>query len=127
MESEKSHFDYFIAWDDIKHVFGLEGQTLVPSPHLAKSSLELLKSEKICGGILEYLQAEVEQRLRVAIVPAFWEYFSQSNSHNLSDTEKADIFQKVCNFILKKQNPIDVSNLPQMQKYILSPLSGQSG
>jgi hypothetical protein len=27
---------------------------------------------------------------------------SSMNSHNLSETEKADIFQKVCNFKLKK-------------------------
>ena len=93
MDMENRNFDY--AWDDVKGVFGLEGRPLSPSPHLEKSNLDFLKSEQLCKGILDYLQAEVELRLRASVVPAFWEYFSQSNSN---DVEKAEIFQKVEKF-----------------------------
>jgi hypothetical protein len=93
MDLENKNFDY--AWEDIKDVFGLEGRSLSPSPHLQKSNLEFLKSEQLCQGILDYLQAEVELRLRASVVPAFWEYFSQSSLQNSNEVEKAQIFQKV--------------------------------
>ena len=83
------------VWDEIKGVFGLEGLPLDPSPHLSKSSLELLQAEQLCEGTLQYLLEEVEFRLRVSVVPAFWKYFSLTSSQTLSDVEKAEIFQKV--------------------------------
>jgi len=56
---------------------------------------QFLKNEGLTTGILEYLQAEIETRLRVEIVPDFWKYFLTSSQQVLNDTEKAEVFQKV--------------------------------
>ena len=91
MNPENENFDG--AWNDIKSVFGLESRPRSSSDHLSSSTIQFLKSEHLAQGILEYLQAEVELRLRRDVVPAFWNHFEKTE--NLSEVEKAAIFQKV--------------------------------
>ena len=42
----------------------------------------ITKDENLCEGVLEYLQAEVEQRLRINVAPMFWKHFQ-----NIKDSE----------------------------------------
>jgi hypothetical protein len=93
MNDDDQNFDN--AWEDIRDVFGLEGRPFSPVPHLKNSSINCLKSEQLCRKILEFLQAEVEFRLREFVVPPFWNYFSNPELQNATDNVKAKIFHEV--------------------------------
>ena len=70
------------AWVDIKASFGLqECQDNFLKP-LSPTTISYLKDENLCEGVLEYLQAEVEQRLRINVAPMFWKHFQ-----NIKDSE----------------------------------------
>ena len=64
-----------IVWNDIKASFGLDeckGQMLT---NFSETSTEFLVKQNLFVGVLEYLQSEMEKRLRDDISPVFWKHF----------------------------------------------------
>ena len=63
------------VWKDIKAAFGLEeckGQVL---SNLSQNSVQILLKENLQLGVLQFLQAEMEKRLRIDVAPVFWSHF----------------------------------------------------
>ena len=84
------------AWEDIKASFGLEDHQEIFLKPLSTATLSYLKDDKLYEGVLGYLQAEVEQRLRINVAPAFWRHFQNINDHE-EENESATIFQTAVN------------------------------
>ena len=87
-----------LAWEDIKVSFGLEDHrnknVLKP---LSPPTIEFLKNEGLIEGILDYLQAEVEQRLRVDVAPSFWRHFKHGIKETDDEDELSNKFQTAVN------------------------------
>ena len=89
------------CWNDLKQAFGLDefkGQTL---SNLSERSVHLLIKQNLYVGVLEYLQSEVEKRLRVDIAPVFWQYFK-----GLEDGNQTCEFQAAVNELYVASNAI---------------------
>ena len=85
-----------VAWEDIKSSFGLEDQQNSFLKPLSSTTISFLKEEDLLEGVLEYLHAEVEQRLRMSVAPSFWRHF-QNLQKNEDETEMAARFQTAVN------------------------------
>ena len=64
------------AWPELKKCFGLEGEaTSCKSP--SDDLIAVLEREGILKSTAEYLQSELNHRLRTEVVPAFWKPFRE--------------------------------------------------
>ena len=90
--------DIDTVWNDIKAHFGLqEYRDFIPKD-LPNSAVQFLIKENLHIGILEYLQAEVEKRLRIDVAPVFWNHFKdQKVSENSDENDLANKFQIAVN------------------------------
>ena len=66
-----------LAWEEIKAAFGLDEYKGSVMKQLSENTIEYLTSQNLYVGVLEYLQAEVEKRLRINVAPYFWKHFHQ--------------------------------------------------
>ena len=86
------------VWNDIKAHFCLDEFRDSISRDLQKTSVHFLISENLHVGVLEYLQAEVEKRLRVEVAPAFWNHFKRQRlSKESEENDLANSFQIAVN------------------------------
>lgn len=94
--------DYASAWSEIQRGFGLDGLSLSPE-YLSEATVEFVKKGGLTNGVLEYVQAELEKRLRTDVVPSFWHHFElqtsvQTEQQQTSPIEKerflADLFHR---------------------------------
>jgi hypothetical protein len=65
------------VWEEIKTAFGLEEYKDCVLKQISENAIEYLTSQNLYVGVLEYLQAEVEKRLRISVAPYFWKHFHQ--------------------------------------------------
>lgn len=65
------------VWEEIKAAFGLEEYKDCVLKQVSENAIEYLTSQNLYVGVLEYLQAEVEKRLRISVAPYFWKHFHQ--------------------------------------------------
>ena len=73
------------VWEEIKAAFGLEEYKECVLKQISESAIEYMTSQNLYVGVLEYLQAEVEKRLRISVAPYFWKHFHQQ--YLLDDVE----------------------------------------
>ena len=66
-----------LVWEEIKSSFGLEKDKDYVLKQLSDYAVDILISQNLYIGVLDYLQAEVEKRLRVNVAPCFWKHFHQ--------------------------------------------------
>ena len=66
-----------LVWEEIKSSFGLEKDKDYVLKQLSEFIVNYLISQNLYIGVLDYLQAEVEKRLRVNVAPCFWKHFHQ--------------------------------------------------
>lgn len=82
-----------LVWNDIKASFGLEEYCeKCVLKDLNDESIEYLLKEGLVQGILQYLQSEVEKRLRIHVAPAFWKHFMKDQPCQ-DEEESANLFQ----------------------------------
>ena len=86
------------VWLDIKAAFGLEEFKDCVLSNLSLSTIQYLQREKLCAGVLAYLQAEMEKRLRLNVAPKFWEHFKKPLTEE-DDNDAAKRFQSAVNEI----------------------------
>ena len=66
-----------LVWEEVKSAFGLEKDKDYVLKQLSDYAVDYLISQNLYIGVLDYLQAEVEKRLRVNVAPSFWRHFHQ--------------------------------------------------
>ena len=91
--------DYDTAWEDVQTTFGLDGRQMTAKEELPAQTAAFLAEEDLTMGILDYLQAEVEFRLRNDVVPAFWAHFKKPKSPETFAKAVTDLYVRVSHLI----------------------------
>lgn len=58
--------------------------------------LQFLERHELLAEVADFLQAEIEARLRLEVVPEFWKFFDQPDDDQIRVSEKANLFCEVC-------------------------------
>ena len=86
--------DYETAWEEVQVLFGLEGRQMSLDSGMTTRTREFLMQKDLVDGVLEYLQADLEFRIRNDVATSFSGHFLQTvNDSDGPPTEEA-IFAK---------------------------------
>ena len=77
MDTMLDKMDYESAWEEIQVLFGLEGRQMSLDSGMTAKTREFLVQEDLVMDVLEYLQADLEFRIRNDVAPSFSGHFFQ--------------------------------------------------